>query len=1427
MKKLYSHGLAILTLLVGNVSLAQNNQRLKEIAKDFSLDRNNNVHYLQVKNVVYENNAESFLNSTVLSDGLKVKKAKVEVDELGYTHTRYDVMLNNARVNNTQIIVHSQNGKVVSVNGDAFALKAPVNTAAISKDKAFQNALQKVGAKKYKWENKAEEAHMRKALGKPDFTYFPKGELILHTKGEKVYYAYKFTIYAEEPLYRANVIVDAGNGSILEEENLICTVDVPATATTKYSGVKSFTVDNTGPSAYRLRETGRGGGIQTLNMKNGTNYAAAVDFTNTTTSWTTTGVDQAATDAHWGAEMTWDYYMLNHGRNSVDGAGYNLLSYVHYSTAYNNAFWDGTRMTYGDGSGSYTIFTGLDVCGHEITHGVTSNSSNLTYSNESGALNESYSDIFGNSIENYARPTQWSWKIGEDITVSGNGLRNMSNPNLFSNPDTYLGTFWYTGTADNGGVHTNSGVSNYWYYLLVQGGTGTNDISNSYTVTGLGWTAASRIAFRANTVYYTPSTNYSTARNLSIQAAIDLYGICSNEVKQTTNAWYAVGVGPAYTSTVSSNFNASTTSFCAVPATISFNNTTAGGMTYQWDFGDGSSVSTATNPAHTYTANGTYSVKLKSTGCLSSVDSITKVSYITISTPANPTTTGASRCGTGTLSLGASGGTQLYWYTSPTGTGTPVNIGTSYTTPSLTNTTTYYVVNTATNAPVFGASTSSAVGTGGNYNTATAYDIFDVYQPCTLKTVIAYASTAGNRTIELRNSSNAIITSTVINMVVGTNTLNLNFALPVATGLRLGLNAASACNLFRTNAGAPAYPMNIGGLLDITGTSAGTAGFLYFYYNWQVQKNACTSAPIAVTASVGVGPTLTVNSPTICNGQSVNLTAGGATTYSWSSGQTTSSIAITPTASASYTVYGTTASCTNSLVSSILVNPNPTVTVNSATICNGQSVNLTASGATTYSWSSGQTTSSIAVTPTASTSYSVTGYNGTCSNLNVANITVNPSPTVTVNSATICNGQSINLTATGATTYSWSSGQTTASIAVTPTASVSYSVTGTTGSCSNTKVSNITVNPNPTVTVNSATVCSGQSVNLTASGATTYSWSSGQTTASISITPTASTSYSVTGYNGTCSNVNVANITVNSTPTVTVNSATICNGQSINLTASGATTYSWSSGQTTSSIAVTPTASTTYSVTGTTGSCTDVKVSNITVNPTPTVAVNSATICNGQSVNLTASGATTYSWSSGQTTSSVSVSPASTTSYSVTGYNGSCSNTQVSNIIVNPTPVVTINSPNICTGQTATLTGSGASSYTFNPGAITGNPIAVNPTVTTTYTVIGSNSFNCTSSAVSTISVSLCTGVQEIPVTIESVISVYPNPADNYIEVYNTMTTTKTTINVFDVTGKLITTKETTFYKEYIDMSKFAKGLYFVEVMNGDQRIYRTKIVKQ
>ncbi len=928
MKFFYLKSALTITLLACNSLNAQNNQKLKSIANEVAYNSNNQVNFVKLREdyVIDESSAEAFLNSVVLNNGnVTAKKLKSSPDHLGYLHTKYQLHYKNVPVDNAIIIVHSKNGKVISINGDLNVIQNPVNTVTINESRALQFALNKVNAKVYKWQNKAEEQHMREALGKPDFSYAPKGDLILYTnqtitQKPTVSYAYKFNIYAQEPLYRANVIVDAQSGKILDEQNLICTADVSATVVTKYSGTQTVTVDNNAANSYRLRETARGLGIETYNMQNTTTYSAT-DFTNSTTNWSAVNTDQAARDAHWGAEKTYDYYLADHGINSIDNAGYKLLSYVHYSNNYNNAFWDGTRMTYGDGNGTtFTILTALDVCGHEITHGLVSNTANLG-NGEAGALNEGFADIFGTTIEHFARPTQWDWKIGADITPGGNGLRNMSNPNLLGQPDTYMGTNWDAG----GEVHKNNGPCIYWYYLLNQGGSGTNDNNNAYNVAGLGWTTAANIAYRALTVYFTPTTNYAAARTAAIQAAKDLYGNCSNEVVQTTNAWYAVGVGPAYSNVITSNFVANSTSFCSLPANINFNNTTTNGITYNWDFGDGG-ISTATNAVHSYTAPGVYTVKLKATGCLSAVDSIIKPSYITISIPNNPTTTGAARCGAGTLSLSASGTSQLYWYASPSGTGTPLFVGNNYVTPSLSSNTTYYVVNTSTNAPVFGAATNTSIGAGGNYNNAGQYEIFDVIQPGTLKTVVMYASTAGNRIIELRTSTNALITSTTVALTAGANTVNLNFALTPGTGYRLGLGTASTINLYRNSAGG-AYPYSIAGVVNLTGASAG-GGYYYFFYNWQVQKNNCTSSAIAVTATVNTPPALSLNSSTICAGQSISLNAGVANTYTWSTGSNAQTITDTPS---NTTVYNVTASngtgCNSSASATVVVDPTPQINI--------------------------------------------------------------------------------------------------------------------------------------------------------------------------------------------------------------------------------------------------------------------------------------------------------------------------------------------------------------------------------------------------------------------------------------------------------------------------------------------------------------------
>ncbi|MGZ3930884.1 MAG: M4 family metallopeptidase, partial [Bacteroidia bacterium] len=872
------------------------------------------------------------------------------------------------------------------VNGQLTELPAPVNHASISEESALQKALQKVNAKTYKWENKEEEQHMRAALNQPDFSFYPKGELVLYRVNGKaqdvtLHYAYKFNIYAELPLYRANVFVDAATGAILAEENLICTINnVPGTTNTKYSGVQSFTIDNVSAGSYRLRESDRGLGIETYNLNNTTTYTNT-DFTYTSSAWPNTAPIQVSGDAHWGAEMTYDYYLSQFSRNSIDGAGYKLLSYVHYGVNFNNAYWNGTCMTYGDGDGvTFTGFTCQDICGHEITHGLTNFTAGLggSGSGEPGALNEAFSDIFGSNIENYARPTNWDWKIGADVTPGGAGLRNMSNPKILGQPNTYKGINWDFANQE---VHQNNGPCIYWYYLLCQGGSGTNDNSSTYTVTGLGRTKAASIAYRALTIYFISTTNYAMARAYSIQAATDLYGACSNEVFQTQNAWYAVGVGPASSGTNSpvSNFSSSSSVMCTLPVNVNFANTTFGGTSYVWDFGDGSPVSTVTNPAHTYTANGTYSVKLKSTSaCAASPDSIIKPAYIVISSPTPPSATGGVRCGPGSVNLSASGTGQLNWYINPTASGTPLYTGANYTTPFITGDVTYYVANTFTNATISGAPTNTAIGTTASYPSNTAYDSLDVLQPCTLRSVLVYANFAGNRTIELRDRTNAVLQSTVVNLPAGPSTVNLDFPLTVGTGYRLGLNSASTAQLYRNGTGA-SYPYNIGGLVKITGSSGGAAQF-FFFYNWVIQPGDCMSSATPVTATVMPGPFLTVNQPTICAGQTVSLTAAGATSYTWSTGPNTTSIAVTPSTTTNYTIYANNGGCVTSNVSTVVVNANPVVSIStsSSNVCAGDSlVGLT--GMPAGGTFSGSNVSGTSFNPLSAGSYTIT-YNYTDAN---------------------------------------------------------------------------------------------------------------------------------------------------------------------------------------------------------------------------------------------------------------------------------------------------------------------------------------------------------------------------------------------------------------------------------------------------------------
>jgi Zn-dependent metalloprotease len=292
------------------------------------------------------------------------------------------------------------------------------------------------------------------------------------------------------------------------------------------------------PGNYRLRQYGRNDMIATFDAQNGTSLPLSVDFVDTDSSFDSDNA-KAGVSVHWGLENTYDYFLNNHGRDSYDDNGGKMIAYAHFWDGVLNASWDGSVMRFGDGPSNNAPVVSIDVVSHELTHGVTEYTANLVYQREYGALSESFSDIFGTAVEFYALGSAGNWFIGEGAIR----LRSMSNPNQYGDPDTYFGDFWAPlDGGDNGGVHTNSGVQNFWFYLLSEGGSGVNDNGDPYSVTGLGIEDAAKIAYRNLAFYLTPTSEYEDARLGALQAARDLFGDSSQQFQSTADAWHAVGV---------------------------------------------------------------------------------------------------------------------------------------------------------------------------------------------------------------------------------------------------------------------------------------------------------------------------------------------------------------------------------------------------------------------------------------------------------------------------------------------------------------------------------------------------------------------------------------------------------------------------------------------------------------------------------------------------------------------------------------------------------------------------------------------------------------------------------------------------------------------------------------------------------------------
>lgn len=487
--------------------------------------------------------AQSFVGN---ADEFEVKK--VEIDELKMAHTRVRQTVGKVPVWEGEAIVHLKETGELSDITDNLKENLTINTEPnLSAEDALKHARRMYKGSKF-------------------ITEKPKVDLWIYRGEERDHLAYRVemprldgTEATAIPVY----FIDAQTGEKIFEYNNLQT----GSGNSLYSGTVTVDTSVSGSTYYMEDLTRRMG---TFNMNNTGNTTTGTGgtqsrYTGADDVWSAT-TERAGVDAHYGAAKTYDYFKNIHGRNGINGSngpgttaaaansGVTLVaSRVHFGSGYNNAFWYNNQMTYGDGNGtSFTPLTTLDIAGHEMTHGVTEYSANLTYANESGALNESMSDVFGSMVELYARGGTINgdtWKIGEQAytpNTAGDALRYMDNPHLAGNggysadddPDHYAER--YTGTADSGGVHINSGIGNHAFYLAVVGGTHHR---SGVTVTGIGADAAAKIWYRALTVYMTSGTNFAGARTAMLNAATDLFGSSSAQYTTIATTWCAVGVG--------------------------------------------------------------------------------------------------------------------------------------------------------------------------------------------------------------------------------------------------------------------------------------------------------------------------------------------------------------------------------------------------------------------------------------------------------------------------------------------------------------------------------------------------------------------------------------------------------------------------------------------------------------------------------------------------------------------------------------------------------------------------------------------------------------------------------------------------------------------------------------------------------------------
>ena len=431
--------------------------------------------------------------------------------------------------------------------------------------------------------------------------YVPIGRDLENIRPDSVRLAYRFTVKVA-PFGNFMYYVDATNGEVLYKIDMVCrimgaknhvhtmaceattpteslvstptlapppavteSIDANSTLWTRYSGSQRTITTKRSDGKWALKDLSRN--IAVLNFDsiepdNSGGYTfTGSPYLNTSNQWRLTSDKDIAGythDALWGGQATYDYYKTTLGRWLYTSGRYGQKLNIYANTDLTdpslgqpsnaNAFYDGEQVVIGRGDPANGInpLSALDVMAHEITHGVTQNTSGLRYINESGAINEALSDIFGTAVERFKRPQRWNWTMGEDI---GFILRSMSNPRAYEQPGEYGGQYFLNYGSnpgiDNGGVHINSGIMNRWFYLLCAGGKGTTEAGNAYNVTGISMDDAIKIVFLAQTDYITSGMSYYNVSLATFRAARDIFGQNANQTKQVQNAWLAVNVSKA------------------------------------------------------------------------------------------------------------------------------------------------------------------------------------------------------------------------------------------------------------------------------------------------------------------------------------------------------------------------------------------------------------------------------------------------------------------------------------------------------------------------------------------------------------------------------------------------------------------------------------------------------------------------------------------------------------------------------------------------------------------------------------------------------------------------------------------------------------------------------------------------------------------